>query len=44
MKKAVLNVAHIESKTPTPGDTFGVVRTDFLKFETPASDRINRQA
>ena len=39
-EKSGLNVAHIESKTPTPGDTFGVVEQIFSNLKAPASDQI----
>ena len=32
-EKSGLNVAHIESKTPTPGDTFGVVEQIFSNLK-----------
>ena len=32
-EKSGLNVAHIESKTPTPGDTFGVVQQIFSNLK-----------
>ena len=32
-EKSGLNVAHIDSKTPTPGDTFGVVEQIFLNLK-----------
>jgi outer membrane protein assembly factor BamE (lipoprotein component of BamABCDE complex) len=32
-KKSGLNVAHIDSKTPTPGDTFGVVEQIFSNMK-----------
>ena len=32
-EKSSLNVAHIESKTPTPGDTFGVVEQIFSNLK-----------
>ena len=32
-KKSGLNVAHIDSKTPTPGDTFGVIEQIFSNLK-----------